>query len=863
MNDNPPNLGSAPDADFESDRIRSEVRAALFGVEEPLSLGRFRVIARIGAGATGVVYSAWDTRLDRRVALKVIKGRPAENPRAADRLLSEARSAARVQHPSVITVYDAGQADAGLWIAMQFVEGASFAQWLDAEPRGWSDVQRVCLRVAEGLRAAHQSGVLHRDIKPDNILVSDRAPFEAYVADFGLARLEENTTPSRSGTPAFMSPEQANGKPLSALSDQYSFAATFHEAFERADAPGWAREALKRALEAEPAARFSSMDDLIDALAYDPTRARRNRVTAIAGVGLLVSTLGVAVWFLGQPGVCARVDGAMDSVWPAERASVLERFQSDDAIWLPAAGDAIDAAFGRWASTWREAARAACESAQVARTRSSELYDLQMECLEQQRLAGASLVGAIRNATLEELKNAPKAATELPRAKTCTDATTLRRRVPKPQDPKTRNEINTVEGELADARASLHLRKAPGQDLDALLERAEATEWQPLIANALFVVGLAAELEGEHDLARARLEDALWEGLAARADRSVAEAGVRLTWIESYWKRNRKLAERWDRATTAALDAAEDPRLRGRLIDFRGVRAALAKEYESAVALHREAIETLDNAEGEHALATLRARTNLAVAYYGQGNHEQAYETFGELAKLVSENIGDRHPLLGPILTNRGGLAVVLKKWHVATEVLEQALAIKAEALGEDHPSLASTYTNLGESHAMIGETRKADALFERAIALSTKEDPNHPRSISARLNQITNALGADDGRALALTESLLVVMRRLHADGGALEHPDAFPALALRAQALLRNNRQDEAKPLLATLENHAGRDSALDVDRFEVSLAAFRLAPSEAKRVQLTKNFQPLDFVPHRRQLIAAELEAPAATP
>ncbi|HRI10393.1 MAG TPA: serine/threonine-protein kinase, partial [Nannocystaceae bacterium] len=202
-------------------------------------IGRFIVLRQLGAGGMGVVYLAYDNALDRKVAVKVIRGL-SPDPERALRLQREARAMAKVSHPNVLQVFEVGEHSGALFLAMEYVRGGSLREWLERQGRedmspgasgtaeGWRPIVELFRQAGRGLAAAHAAGLVHRDFKPDNVLIGDDGV--ARVADFGLARLLEGAPEESSilpagrlldtsitmtravmGTPAYMSPEQHAG----------------------------------------------------------------------------------------------------------------------------------------------------------------------------------------------------------------------------------------------------------------------------------------------------------------------------------------------------------------------------------------------------------------------------------------------------------------------------------------------------------------------------------------------------------------------------------------------------------------------------------------------------------------------------
>jgi beta-lactam-binding protein with PASTA domain/predicted Ser/Thr protein kinase len=256
--------------------------------------GRYTVLQRIGSGGMADVWLADDAHLQRRVALKVLHGRFAQDAEFVERFRREAEAAAGLQHPNVVAVFDRGEVDGTYYIAMQYLEGRTLKQLIDA---GLTPEQAVGLirQVLEGARFAHRHGVVHRDLKPQNVIVD--ADGKATVTDFGIARAgvsEITQAGSVMGTPHYLSPEQAQGFDVTAVSDLYSIGVMLYEAltgrvpFEADSAVAIAMKQVSqapqrpssinpqispaldavvmRALEKEPGNRFQSADAFIAAL---------------------------------------------------------------------------------------------------------------------------------------------------------------------------------------------------------------------------------------------------------------------------------------------------------------------------------------------------------------------------------------------------------------------------------------------------------------------------------------------------------------------------------------------------------------------------------------------------------------------
>jgi len=283
-------------------------------------LGRYLLLDELGRGGMGVVHAAFDEDLGRKIAIKIVNVQ-GEAPSKAERtrLLREAQALAMFTHPNIVAVFDVGESEQGIFVAMEYVPGFTLRQWRSEEKQWWRKVQ-VLLEAGRGLAAAHAAGLVHRDFKPDNVLISRDGRVK--VADFGLARVEgaiedlESTrshrdvlgeevtrTGARMGTPAYMAPEQHLGETATAQSDQFSFCVALWETLfgsapfgrtnkfelakrvtsgQREPIPaGHAvnpriQRALERGLLPNPADRHASMDQLLSELELGLSQAGLN-----------------------------------------------------------------------------------------------------------------------------------------------------------------------------------------------------------------------------------------------------------------------------------------------------------------------------------------------------------------------------------------------------------------------------------------------------------------------------------------------------------------------------------------------------------------------------------------------------------
>jgi serine/threonine-protein kinase len=336
-------------------------------------VGRLALLRKLGEGAMGVVYAAYDEALDRRVAVKVLKSGGA----TSEWLVREAQALAKLSHPNVVPVYDVGQHEGSVFLAMEFVEGRTLRAFAEEPERSLEEIVRALVGAGRGLAAAHEAGLVHRDFKPENVLVGHDG--RARVVDFGLAGLSIATeAPARSvrsrglrapltqpgtllGTPVYMSPEQLRGERATAMSDQWSFAVSLYELaygqrpFEGeglvnfaasvidgrmrpppADsvAPPWIAAVVRRGLSRDPKERYPSLAAMVDEMEAhlpkakdDPSQVRREQ-------GILFGTLIIYVAIITAYITLRGAEKAVATPWDLVRLGLLFCAVSGGAVVL-------------------------------------------------------------------------------------------------------------------------------------------------------------------------------------------------------------------------------------------------------------------------------------------------------------------------------------------------------------------------------------------------------------------------------------------------------------------------------------------------------------------------------------------------
>lgn len=198
-----------------------------------MHFGRYEIIKEVGKGAMGVVYQAHDPQIDRMVALKVLRRDRVTSEDLVKRFLKEAKAIGRLSHPNIVTVYDVGHDHDTIYIAMEFLEGTPLNQMITQGRLGLENIVDLGVQMAEAVDYAHQKGIVHRDVKPTNIIVTSNG--QVKITDFGIARIEDPTAPQQTqageilGTPVYMSPEQVMGKTVDGRSDLYSLGVILYE----------------------------------------------------------------------------------------------------------------------------------------------------------------------------------------------------------------------------------------------------------------------------------------------------------------------------------------------------------------------------------------------------------------------------------------------------------------------------------------------------------------------------------------------------------------------------------------------------------------------------------------------------------
>jgi tetratricopeptide (TPR) repeat protein/predicted Ser/Thr protein kinase len=714
------------------------------------------LLQRVGQGGMGVVYAAYDERLDRKVAIKLLR----TGTRGARRLLREAQALARLSHPNVVQVYEVGEFETAAFIAMEFVDGRTLGAWLGAARRTREQILAVFAAAGRGLVAAHDKGLVHRDFKPENVMVSDDG--RVVVMDFGLARGHDTSdgelelighgsqpgsqhapgyhailTPGEltatgavMGTPAYMAPEQYAGAGTSPATDQFGFCVALWEALcgerpfagrslfllqeaisqrrfnepEAGELPSWLRKVLERGLSTDPDDRWPTMTALLAAIADDPTRRRRWLLATLTGVLVVV---GGGTW----------ANAAIEH----QRTQAAARALADRQAACEQAGLALTDA-------WNEQTRAQLAQAFAAtkRGKSGEAWSRTAARLDEYARQWSSL-----------------------RERVCVEVEVERTR--------DHESAASVLRCLAEDRAMFEALLDAWQGLDdEMVSRApEAAAELPLTSMCANEAWLAQQIPLPEDATtqaavlelRARLERVAARELAADYEAALLEAEAVLVEAEAIgWlelevearfavgnlqeKRGQMEASR-DSLRQAFFDAAHAGH------DLVALAAASKLTWTVGVGLLDAEqgllwgeigamfVERMDLRGTIHEAKLINA---IAATQYRLGDNENALANYLRSYEIRRAEFGPEHPLVAASLNNIGLLQIGDGKYDEALASLRATYQVRVRTLGPKHPSVAGSLNNIAlalqeqhEYEAALDASREGLEILEAALG------PNHP----------------------------------------------------------------------------------------------------------------------------------------
>ena len=773
---------------------------------------QYRIVRPIGDGGMGVVWLAHDHRLDRDVAVKVCTGL---SRAAVQRMQREATALAKLAHPNVVVVFQAGELDGRFFIVMEHVAGGTARSWLAAAPRRPAEILALYLDAGAGLAAAHAAGLVHRDFKPDNVLVGlDGRP---RVADFGLVRAARERDPSSSGdsetspggaslvtqagtvlgTPAYMPPEQLAGDELDARADQYAFAASLWEALMgwRPSAGGTRREdalagelassvrasgtershtehevehevprhvprhvvtALRRALAERPDDRWPDLDALLAVLRRDRVTQRR----VLLGVAL--SLTAVAIWIASRPPppppLCEDGPAQIEAVWNAERRDALAAAVGEEA-W-----PAIEARARARADEWVDAHAQACRATKVDGTADEITLHHRMLCLDARRDELDTMLEALRGGSPTAVGNAALAIDRLPSSEACLEAGTRAGEVPLPSDPVQREAIAKVQRAVAEAEAAVldpALLDAAGK-ADRAVALARATHWAPVLAHALNVRGMLAFDDDRNELALSAHEEAVYLALSSGDDALAVQSIARLARTLGELRRIAE-AERVLASGRALWERIGRPTYEERLL--LGAEIHLARRDQRPLdALAKTRAQVALTPPGAPALLVAVDAFNLSLGLEEAGELEAAMTLALEATAKAREALGDAHPSVADYRAHAARIAARRGDYDTAVELGHAALATLEQWYGPTSLRLVPLLSALAEAARRQGRLDDAMKLYQRQLALDDLRDPSvRTRPMIEANLAIVMVEQGDLAGAAPMAAQALASLERLH----------------------------------------------------------------------------------------------------
>ncbi|MEM7156276.1 MAG: serine/threonine-protein kinase [Myxococcota bacterium] len=852
-----------PQDDIEADRLRSAVMEGLQVEAVPTKIDRFVILERVGMGGNSVVYAAYDPKLDRRVALKLVRQDGwlgADREQARSRWLREAQTMARMSHPNVLAVHDVAVRFDEIYIVLDLVDGVELGRWLERHEPSWREVLKIFIEAGKGLAVAHAAGVVHRDFKPANVLVTSGAEPGTFdrvqVMDFGLAtppgRAESSggrkgSGPSGDepplsdsggdqitrtgmvmGTPAYMAPEQHRGEVVDAKADQFAFCVALYEALyglrpfkwkdleqfeERVKqgrmrmpkkdphVPARVRRILARGLAFDPDARWPSMDELLDALGRDPRRTMVRVAIGLGMVGLVATSAGLVVADRRRDAAACDPERRLAQVWTDRREGISQTFEATQLSYASDTWRQVDSLVDSYTSTWADGYGNACRRVRAGDDE-LELAHLELACLEQRLWEVDGLIQVLGEADRDVVENAVGAVSALTPLSVCSPDR-LRRQVTLAPEASPA-EVASLRAELARATGLEHAgRYADAERLAArIVDDAVQLEHPPLRASALLRLGSIRALAGKYEEAQRDLSDAIWLAEEHRLERTAAQATTLQVLVVGGRLRRGDPGRAWARHAHAAIARLGDADLlQAELLSNLGVMDRLDGDYGEARHKHAEALAIRERVLGPDHPTVATSVKELGNAYYEWHDFEAALEQYERALALRERALGPEHPAVAVIHNNIGNALNDLDRQDEARRHLERALEVWEASLLPGHPNIAMGHHNLANVLTEAERYGEAREHYERAIALvDAALGPDHLQLARYLSNYGRMLMTA--GEPLLAREALERSLELRVASGNA-DHPDvATVRLALGRWHAARGDPEVSLAHLRAALK-------------------------------------------------------------
>jgi eukaryotic-like serine/threonine-protein kinase len=894
-----------------SDSSDSLERPAPLAAEK---IGRYLIQDVLGRGGMGLVYTAFDPVLNRKVAIKVLRARPGKGSHSgaeATRLLREAQAMAQLSHPNVVPVFDFGQDGDDVYVAMELIAGTTLYDWAKEKKPSWREVLPVFLAAGRGLQAAHAAGLVHRDFKPTNVLLD--AQLQPHITDFGLARSVRSTSSDDAlgddfdisqpvsldtaltragqvmGSPGYMAPEQYEGASTSPATDQYAFCVSLYESlygkrpFRGADlqtlgalarkgevplppkdrpAPSWIFDVICRGLSVNPADRHPSMAALLEALSKDPLRKRR--LWLFGGAAALVATgvvAGISYAAVEASRECRTGGNKVDAVWNnAARAAARQAFVDTGRAWAPVAFEHANTALDLWARGWKRAHVAACEATRVRGDQTEHQLELRLACLDRQLNELETLATAFAKADATLVGQASDVAARLTPVSACANLGTLEARArlaPRSGEGWERLQRTASASRLLVAAGQL---PAARERLEPAVKEAEALG-EPGLLGAVFEA--RAELErasGKWVESRAAYERAVTGSLTAGDDASAVRQLAAMVSLVG-WRLERPA----EGLTLAAVARGILERLGGdaaieaRLAEGIGDAQWQSGDRAASLVSYRKAHDLLLALNGVDNLDVARLKSSIGWVLNEQGENDEA-RGFLEASRGARERmLGPDHPTLSETWNELGTLNMQGGTPDEAARCFLKALEIQKLNLAADAFPLTRAMLNLGSAHLAAGRVDEAATYLERAKA-NLDKTPDAPASWLTQYMRVMSRVHSARGKHLEAVKLIDETVRTARASFG-VDHPSTADAVLAQAEVLLAAGKFKDA---LAAADAFIGVAAKINAEKTPDHANALRFAgralvelkrPKEAAE-RLEKALQVAGKLPGH-QVLKAELQ------
>ncbi len=746
---------------------------------------RYEITSLLGRGGMGTVYRARDLTLGREVALKLHR---AGSDDAARRLLREATAMAMLSHPNIVTVYETARLADRVYIAMEYVRGTTLRGWLAERARPWRDIVRMLVEIGRGLAAAHAAGLVHRDFKPENVLVGSDG--RARVGDFGLARVgavagawelpsaatvaaSMTVTGTVLGTPAYMAPEQLAGATVDTSADQFTFCvvaweclfgsrpftgdtlAALKEAFESGlprpprtrdgaeRVPARVVAVLGRGLARDPSARYESVDALIADLriAARPRTRRWIAVGVAASAAIVTATVAVrsSVVETRRIEACTAAGDEVRAVLGQQARSRIEAaITASGSPMAPASYERTVAALDQYAKLLAQRTTAAC----VDRNEAPPIAAARKACLVEHRSELQTLLGQLSQPDPGLALRAPGAAWAIIEPNPCADTAALLAHraapsiAPELQAPLERVRVLKATGDYAAAR----------ETAATLLEAAKTASDRFVELQALLELGEAHLELGEVEPANTNLHAALTLAERHGEQRDAIAALTMLATVAASVSQDYDAAHRYLDVARAKTERTRDNlSLRGRVLSIEAQLLMEELKLEPSERAAREAVAALIEVYGpDHPNVGAALGTHSQVLG-GLDRKPEALEAGRRSLDILARALGPSHPTVAGARMTVATHLISTQSFDEARGLLRAADDAFVRSLGEGHPVRASVHGVLCDLERAAADTDASIAACRVAVTLLEQhQGAGTPHALGARHDLVRSLTAAD-----------------------------------------------------------------------------------------------------------------------